>query len=128
MRKLHMLKQHFVGEQGFTLIEMVVALFIVSVVMAIALPNLQVTGVRAAVKGCEGNQKMLRAALTEYYLTNYQFPDSSSSSSGITEVLKANGYLDSTPTCPSGGTYDITYDNVNHTANVKCSVHGELGV
>ena len=126
MNRLQNLRKRMVSDHGFTLIEMVIALFIVSVVMAIALPNLQTAGVKAASTGCEGNQKTIRAALTEYYLTNHHFP-TETTTSGIITDLKTNGYIDSLPTCPSGGDYTITYSPDGTQATVACSVHGELG-
>ena len=113
-------------DQGFTLIEMVVALFIVSVVMAIAIPGLQKAGESAAITGCEGNQKMIRAAMTEYYLDHHQYPQDGNSAAILTD-LKQNGYLESTPKCPSGGQYVITIAANDQSFTVTCTVHGELG-
>ncbi|MCY0901766.1 MAG: prepilin-type N-terminal cleavage/methylation domain-containing protein [Firmicutes bacterium] len=113
-------------EAGFTLVEMIVALFIVAVVMAIALPNLQAAGVRAAVTGCEGNQQMIRAALSEYYLDHHTYPDEATVAGDLAD-LKADGYLSTTPVCPSGGTYTITVSPDGSNVTVACSVHGELG-
>ncbi len=151
MKMLVHMKKKITEQNGFTLIEMVIALFIVSVVMAIALPNLQTAGANAAQTGCEGNQKMIRAALTEYYLTNHQYPPETDTA-GILNDLKTNGYIDSVPTCPSGGDYTITITptststagtNTNGTTTtststgtttnstmevkVSCTAHGELG-
>ena len=142
---IHM-KKKIADQNGFTLIEMVIALFIVSVVMAVALPNLQTAGANAAQTGCEGNQKMIRAALTEYYLVNHQYPPETDTA-GILNDLKNNGYIDSVPACPSGGDYTITITptststagttttssstgtTTNSTMEVKvsCTAHGELG-
>ncbi len=148
MKMLVHMKKKWSEQSGFTLIEMVIALFIVSVVMAIALPNLQTAGANAAQTGCEGNQKMIRAALTEYYLANHQYPPETDTA-GILQDLKDNGYIDSTPKCPSGGEYMISYTPVSTSTTgtsttgtsssgtstateqqviVSCSVHGELGV
>ena len=126
MRMLSRYRSRGAVERGFTLVEMVVALFIVSVVMAIALPNLQKAGVNAVYTGCEGNQKVIRAALTEYYLANNQFPPESDTA-GILNDLKKNGYIDSIPVCPSKGDYAITYSPDGTQANVSCNLHGELG-
>ncbi len=114
------------SDHGFTLVEMVVALFIVSVMMAVAIPNLQVAGAHAARTGCEANQRMVRAALTEYYLDHHGYP-TDGTTDAIVADLKQNGYLDSTPTCAAGGTYTITIASDGLSATVSCSSHGELG-
>lgn len=111
---------------GFTLIEMVVALFIVSVVMAIALPNLRVAGARAASTACEANERMIRAALTEYDLDYHHYP-LDAGTDAILADLKNAGYLDTVPVCPGGGVYTITIQPGGAGADVTCSVHGELG-
>jgi len=113
-------------EAGFTLVEMIVALFIVAVVMAIALPNLQAAGVRAAVTGCEGNQQMIRAALSEYYLDHHAYPNETTVAGDLAD-LKTGGYLSTTPVCPSGGAYTITVSSDGANVTVACTVHGELG-
>ncbi len=114
------------GERGFTLMEMVIALFVVSVVMAIALPNLQKAGVNAADTGCEGNQKLIRAALEEYYVANRAYPQDATTAL-ILNDLKTNGYIESIPTCPSNGDYVIQYSPDGTQATVSCTVHGQLG-
>ena len=113
-------------DHGFTLVEMVVALFIAAVIMAIAIPNLQAAGAKAAVTGCEGNQRMIRAALAEYYMAHHQFPQEATVAGDLAD-LKAAGLLQSTPVCPSGGQYIITVSPDGLTATVSCTVHGELG-
>jgi len=113
-------------EDGFTLIEMIVALFVVSVVMAIALPNLQLAGVHAASTGCEGNERMIRAALAQYYLNHHSYPQDATVAAEFAD-LKAGGYLATTPVCPSGGTYVITVSPDGTSVTVSCTVHGELG-
>ncbi|MCY0876328.1 MAG: prepilin-type N-terminal cleavage/methylation domain-containing protein [Firmicutes bacterium] len=113
-------------EDGFTLIEMIVALFVVSVVMAIALPNLQAAGTRAATTSCEGNERMIRAALAEYYLDNHHYPQEATVTAQLAD-LKAGGYLATTPVCPSSGSYVITVSPDGTNVTVSCTVHGELG-
>ncbi len=113
-------------DHGFTLVEMVVALFIAAVIMAVAIPNLQAAGVKAAATGCEGNERMIRAALAEYYMSHHQFPQETTAAGDLAD-LKAAGLLQSTPVCPSGGQYIITVSPDGLSVTVSCTVHGELG-
>lgn len=126
MKKLLLSKARTEREAGFTLVEMIVALFVVSVVMAIALPNLQAAGVKAAMTGCEGNERMIRAALAEYYLDHHAYPQDSTAVAVLSD-LKTSGYLATTPVCPSGGSYIITVSSDGTSVIVSCTVHGELG-
>lgn len=121
------LHKRFQTQDGFTLIEMVVALFIVGVVTAIALPNLQAAGVNAARIACQGDEKMIGAALSEYYLNSGQFPSEATVALDLAD-LKTAGYLNSIPVCPNGGSFIITMSADGSTATVTSSVDGELGI
>ncbi|MCL6453173.1 MAG: prepilin-type N-terminal cleavage/methylation domain-containing protein [Alicyclobacillus sp.] len=112
------------GEQGFTLMEMVVAVFIVGVMMAVATPYIAGAGQRAETTACEQNQRMIRAALSEYDLLYHQYP--SGNSLQQLQELQAANILESVPRDPGGGNYVIADSDPNNVS-VSCDVHGELG-
>lgn len=112
-----MASKQFMSDDGFTLIEMVIALFITGVMMAIALPNLQAAGVKATQLATAGDEKMIEAALTQYYLNYHQFPTETTTQADLLD-LKNAGYLDSVPTCPTGGNFVITLSPDGTTASV----------
>ncbi|MDD5747688.1 MAG: zinc-ribbon domain-containing protein [Actinomycetota bacterium] len=70
---------------------------------------------------CRQNQKILYDALKAYYEKNGNYPDQF-------EYLVQEGFLDSIPKCPDGGTYDyfVNYDVTPEQLSVSCSVHGQL--
>ncbi len=108
--------KRILGDQrGLTLIEMLVVLFIIGVIIAIALPNLKAAGESAQEKSCEANRKLIGAQADNYYLEMGKYP------SNVNELQK-RGYLRSTPTCPAKGTYKIDPDQ-SVEKRVHCSVH-----
>jgi prepilin-type N-terminal cleavage/methylation domain-containing protein len=115
------------NQQGFTLIELAVAVFVISVLIAIALPNLRGAGVKAQKVSCEGNQRLLRAQLENYYLTEKGYPTGTTDQDRIKSMVDL-GYLQAAPSCPSGGTYSVTVSADKTSVTVSCSMHGVLGL
>lgn len=90
-----------VGEQGFTLMEMLIVLFIIGVIIAIALPNLKSAGERARDKADLANRRMIGSQADNFYLERGRYPAT------VQELVNA-GYLRTVPTCPGGkGQYVI---------------------
>ena len=116
------------NEKGFTLIELMVVIFVIGVIMAIATPNLKASGEKAQEKACDANKKLIQVQLENYYLDHHAYPTDEASSSFILKLAK-EAYLDSVVTCPTGGTY--TYENATDTDTgltrvaVNCTVHDE---
>ncbi|MCI0183171.1 competence type IV pilus major pilin ComGC [Sulfoacidibacillus ferrooxidans] len=113
-------KGRLYNDDGFTLIEMVIALFIAGVMMAVALPNLEAAGVNATQLATQSDEKMISAALTQYYLNYHVYPTETTVQGDLAD-LKTAGYLDSIPTCPTGGNFIITISPDGTTATVTCS-------
>lgn len=61
-------------EAGFTLIEMLIVLFIIGVIIAIAIPNLTKTGDAAQSSAEEANIRMLEALAENYRLAEGEYP------------------------------------------------------
>lgn len=93
---------HLRDEKGFTLIEMLVVIFIIGVIIAIALPNFMSAGEKAQQRADEANRRLISAQADNYYLENGEYPGS------VDELVK-KGYLRSVPKCPGGkGEYRIS--------------------
>lgn len=89
------------GEDGFTLIEMLIVLFIIGIVIAIAIPNLKSAGETARDRADQANRKLIGAQADNFYLEYGRYPTS-------VEELVSKKYLRSVPKCPSGrGKYVI---------------------
>ncbi|MBL0387034.1 prepilin-type N-terminal cleavage/methylation domain-containing protein [Tumebacillus sp. ITR2] len=114
-------------QRGFTLIELAVTIFVISILIAITLPNLRGTGDRAQKVTCEGNQRLIRAQLETYYLTEHGYPNGLTDTDRLQQLV-TQGYLQTLPSCPLGGTYHITLSPDKSSATVDCSKHGALGL
>ncbi|WP_170105340.1 competence type IV pilus major pilin ComGC [Desmospora activa] len=105
------------NERGFTLIEMLVVLFVIGIIIAIALPNLKAAGESAQAKSCEANRKLIGTQADNHYLETGNYPAN-------VDQLQQRDYLRSTPVCPAKGKYSI-HPNSSAEKRVSCSVHGD---
>lgn len=88
------------NDKGFTLLEMLVVLFIIGVILAIAIPNLAKTGDTAQSKAEEANIQMLEAQAENYRLAEGSYPDT-------VKELVDKGYIRSAPKCKNGKDFII---------------------
>jgi competence protein ComGC len=87
------------NEKGFTLIEMLIVLMIISVLLLIAVPNMMKNTDVAANKGCEATTKLLQSQVYAYNLENeVELLD--------LETLEEAGFVDNT-SCPDGTTLKL---------------------
>ncbi|MGB3259528.1 competence type IV pilus major pilin ComGC [Paenisporosarcina sp.] len=87
--------KRFKYQKGFTLIEMMVVLLIISVLILIAIPNVTKHSATIDEKGCEAYIKMVQGQVEAYRIDEKSIPT-------IVE-LTTNGYLnEGETTCPNG--------------------------
>ncbi|MBH0229858.1 prepilin-type N-terminal cleavage/methylation domain-containing protein [Halobacillus yeomjeoni] len=86
------------NQKGFTLIEMLIVLLVISVLLIITIPNLTQHNESVREKGCEALTVTTQAQVESYYLENNSFPT-------VTELLNG-GYI-KTSTCPNGDTINV---------------------
>ena len=87
-------------QKGFTLIEMMVVLLIISVLILIAIPNVTKHSATIDEKGCEAYIKMVQGQVEAYRIDMKSTP--------TIEDLETNGYLPEDATeCPSGANIEI---------------------
>lgn len=65
-------------KKGFTLIEMVVVVFIIALILLLTMPNIQKVINTVQDKGCKSQVKVIDAAILEYMLIHDQKPQSTS--------------------------------------------------
>ena len=108
-------------EEGFTLVELLIVLFIIGVLMSIVVPNIRAAGEKAQDRACFANQKLIHVQMENYYLEHGNYPSNTDPSDFLT-VLYNDNYLDSVPACPvEGQTY--TYNEVSGKLIIICSYH-----
>ncbi|MFB4210894.1 competence type IV pilus major pilin ComGC [Shouchella sp. 1P09AA] len=81
-------------DDGFTLIEMLVVLMIISVLLLIALPNMSKNTDMAGGKSCDATKKLVQTQVGAYEVEHGKIPAS-------LDVLVSEGYVDQI-TCASG--------------------------
>lgn len=92
----------FKNEKGFTLVEMLVVLMIISVLIILIVPNIsrQTSGVND--KGCEALISVVEAQVQAFYIEEERYPEN------IGE-LQDEGFLkDNQATCPNGGAITVS--------------------
>lgn len=82
------------NQKGFTLIEMLIVLLVISILLVITVPNIVKHQDSIRNKGCEAFIKMVQAQVQAYQIDNDTLPASLAD-------LKTNGYINQT-TCPNG--------------------------
>ncbi|KHF38086.1 competence type IV pilus major pilin ComGC [Halalkalibacter okhensis] len=96
------------NEKGFTLVEMLIVLMIISLLLLIAVPNMSNNNEVAASKGCEATVKLIQSQVYAYEIENGKLPDK-------LEDLSPD-YVDKL-TCPD----DSELDYENGTVSSKSS-------
>ena len=100
------------GSSGFTLIEMMVAVFVVSIMMSVIVPHLLGAGKRAQETATTQNERTIRAAIEEYYLVRHAMPTGDTDAQ--LNILVQEELLDSVPESPPGESYVISDTDVNN--------------
>ncbi len=90
------------NENGFTLIEMMIVLLVISVLLLITVPNATKNNQAINKKGCEAYVHMVEGQVQAYHLEKGSYPSS------IAE-LSASGFLkDPEAKCPDGSSLTIS--------------------
>ncbi|WP_338470238.1 competence type IV pilus major pilin ComGC [Niallia sp. XMNu-256] len=87
-------------QKGFTLIEMMVVLLVISILLLITVPNVTKNNSSINEKGCEAYQKMVQGQVQAYIMDHNKIP---------TVAQLSDGYITSTE-CPTGKAIVILAD------------------
>ncbi|MFV0380505.1 MAG: competence type IV pilus major pilin ComGC [Anaerorhabdus sp.] len=89
-------------KKGFTLLEMMIVLIILSILFLLAVPNIQKVIKTVDKKGCDALVKVVDSAILQYKLSNDVFPSS-------IQDLVNEGFLNESQTkCNSGNSIGIS--------------------
>jgi competence protein ComGC len=95
------------NEKGFTLIEMMIVMLIISVLLIITIPNITKNNSNINNKGCSAFKKMVEAQIQSFEMEKDRAPAS-------IQELKTEGYLN-TEKCPDGTAVAIQSDGTVDT-------------
>jgi prepilin-type N-terminal cleavage/methylation domain-containing protein len=96
--------------KGFTLVELLVVVLILSALAFIAVPRISQSATNAKVSACQTNVALLNSQIELYYAQNGAWP------SALTDVTGSATYFpDGAPACPLGTAYAYS-DTTHHVA------------
>lgn len=98
-----MKKNKITCQKGFTLIEMMVVLLIISVLILIAIPNVTKHSATIDAKGCEAYVKMVQGQVEAYRIDLKATPT-------IQELVDEEYLVDGETSCPNGSEIQIDAD------------------
>ncbi|MFC5713355.1 competence type IV pilus major pilin ComGC [Thalassorhabdus alkalitolerans] len=96
--------KHIKNQKGFTLIEMMIVLLIITVLLLIAVPNMVKNNSVAQSKGCEATVDLLQTQVATYEVEHGDRPSS------LNNLLE-EGYVDRI-TCPDGSSLTLSNGTV----------------
>lgn len=108
------------GQEGFTLLELMMVMLIISILVSIAVVSYSFTVTRFRSTACRSNLKIIREAIEAYNAKEGSYPPS-------LEVLVPDYIGEGFDfRCPTGDEYGYEYDPL--TGTVKCTnpKHGEF--
>ncbi|MEH7178734.1 competence type IV pilus major pilin ComGC [Neobacillus vireti] len=82
------------NEKGFTLVEMMIVMLVISVLLIITIPNVAKHNTNINTKGCEAYVKMVQAQVQSYIMDKNKVPT-------MAELISAE-YLVENTGCPNG--------------------------
>lgn len=99
--------------RAFTLVEIMIVVAIIGILLAVALPGFIKARERARQSACQENLSKLDQAIQQYILEKAMLGeddlDAAWSGDWAAYLCGEESYVRSTPECPSGGTYKVSY-------------------
>jgi len=99
--------------KGFTLVEIMIVVMVISLIVAIAIPSYVSARRKSMMYACIGNLRQIDAAKQIWGVENSGDPE-------MSDLIP--GYIGRTPACPSGGTYTLG----SVAGATVCSVSGHV--
>ena len=97
------------NEKGFTLVEMMIVMLVISVLLIVTIPNVARHNTNINNKGCEAYVKMVEAQVQSYIMEKNKVPTK--------QELITDGYIKENGGCPNGKT-DVLIDSEGKVTTV----------
>lgn len=104
--------------KGFTLVEMMIVLLIISILILITIPNVTKHSASIDDKGCKAFARMLEGQVEAYKMEFKKIP--------TLDELDQEGYLKGNKTCPNGT--ELTIDAANGSVTIAGEVSAGDGM
>lgn len=105
-------------QSGFTLVEMMIVILIISILAGMAIPSFLNSRSRAKARACEENLRQINQAKEQLAMTNSLAEGTLVTTNQLMPYLHNQQF----PTCPSGGIYDLHGIGASTTCSVGVSV------
>lgn len=89
--------------RGLTLIEMMIVVLIISILVAIAIPQFMTSRDKARSRACSSNLRMINQAKEQFAMAKSLTEGSPVAASDLQGYLRDSNF----PVCPAGGVYSI---------------------
>ena len=90
------------NERGFTLIEMMIVLVVISILLLVTIPNITKHNSKINDTGCNALIKMVQAEVQSFYVEHKSYPED------MTELIDEQYITNDQKTCPNGKALIIT--------------------
>ena len=114
------------SQDGFTLVEVVMAIVIIAVLVVVVTPRFFDFATYSKMAACHGNQANIESAAAIGYASSAIATTNSvlraTYPQSIQEMVELH-LLDGMPECPSGGEYESTYDQTDGTVSCTYGEH-----
>lgn len=89
--------------KGFTLLEIMIVITIISVLLGIAIPNFMNSREKTKARSCCGNLRMINQAKEQFGMANSLYEGTPIQAGSLMPYLHDSTF----PSCPSGGVYTV---------------------
>ncbi|MEW5946310.1 MAG: type II secretion system protein [bacterium] len=107
--------------KGFTILEVILVVILVSILAAIVIPRFTVSSQRAKVQACEMNRAIINKQVEAFYLIEGTWPALGVDITSTSIATNVNYFPDGIPTCP----VDMTNYRLRNTPYYRVSGHRE---